>query len=240
MAIYTGLIHMGAYFACLFPIALYGYRHQLIPTLVLLVKVLSIVSQKGGVGKTTLATALAAASAAVKKHTALIDLDPQASATFWADIRKGEDFAAAALPAARLAPTLQALREGGCALAIVDTPPNARDVAYQAIELADLVLIPTKAWVLDMMAMSRTLELVQHYRKRAVVVLTFCRENRPETRDALAALQKLGATVCPVRIGDRVAYARAQSDGATPQELEPSGPAAGEIKALYAYIKRTL
>ena len=203
-------------------------------------KVLTIVSQKGGVGKTTLATALAAQSAARKKRTVLVDLDPQASATFWADIRKRGDFASTALPAARLPATLQALRQERCDLVIVDTPPNARDIAFQAIEHADLVLIPTKAWVLDMMAMSRTIDLVKQYDKRAVVALTFARENRPETRDALAALHSLSSTVCPVRIGDRVAYARAQSDGATPQEFEPDGAAAKEIAALYAYIVRAL
>ena len=203
-------------------------------------KVLTIVSQKGGVGKTTLATALAAFSAAKKKRTVLVDLDPQASATFWADIRRRTDFASTALPATRLPPTLDALREEGCDLVIVDTPPNARDIAFQAIEHADLVLIPTKAWVLDMMAMTRTIELVRQYDKRAVVVLTFARENRPETRDALAALEALGSVVCPVRIGDRVAFARAQSDGRTPQEFEPDCVAAQEIADLYGYIVRAL
>lgn len=203
-------------------------------------KILTIVSQKGGVGKTTLATALAAASATKKKRTVLIDLDPQASATFWADIKQRKDFASTALPAARLPALLQALHQERCDLAIIDTPPNARDIAFQAIEQADLVVIPTKAWVLDMMAMTRTVELVRQYDKPALVVLTFARENRPETRDALAALEALGASVCPVRIGDRVAYARAQSDGLTPQEFEPGGAAADEIAALYSYIARTL
>ena len=203
-------------------------------------KIVTIVSQKGGVGKTTIATGLAAASASAGKQTALIDLDPQASATFWADIRKRRDFASTALPAARLNPTLDGLAEAGCELVIVDTPPNARDVAYQAIERADLVLIPTKTWVFDMMAMSRTLDLVNQFGKRAHVVLTFVRENRPETRDALNALTELGASVAKVRIGDRVGYARAQSEGLTPQEFEPDGAAAREIASLYSYIARAL
>jgi chromosome partitioning protein len=203
-------------------------------------KVVTIVSQKGGVGKSTLATGLAVAVAAKGKATALIDLDPQASATFWADIKRRTDVATSAVPAARLGPTLQGLRETGCDVVIIDTPPNARDVAYQAVEHADLVLIPTKAWVLDMMAMSRTLELVSQFGKQSSVVLTFVRENRPETRDALKALREIGATVAPVRIGDRVAYARAQSEGLAPQEFEPHGAAASEMAALYSYMARTL
>lgn len=203
-------------------------------------KVLTIVSQKGGVGKTTLATALAAIAASQKRQTVLLDLDPQASATFWADIRKRTDFASTPLPAARLPATLKALRDAKCDFVIIDTPPNARDIAFEAIEHADFVLIPTKAWVLDMMAMSRTLELVKSYAKRAAVVLTFAREQRPETRDALKALEKLKATICPVLIGDRVAYARAQSDGETPAEFEAQGAAAAEVKSLYRYLTKAI
>lgn len=203
-------------------------------------KVLTIVSQKGGVGKTTLATGLAAMAAKQKRQVVLIDLDPQASATFWADIKKRADFASTPLPAARLPATLKALRQARCDLVIIDTPPNARDIAFEAIEQADFVLIPTKAWVLDMMAMSRTLDLVKSYAKRAAVVLTFAREQRPETRDALKALATLKATICPVRIGDRVAYARAQSEGETPQEFDAHGAAAKEVRALYTYIAKAI
>lgn len=203
-------------------------------------KIVTIVSQKGGVGKTTLATSLAAAAARQKRRTVLIDLDPQASATFWADIKKRSDFASTPLPAARLPATLKALRQAKCDLVIVDTPPNARDIAFEAIEHADFVLIPTKAWVLDMMAMSRTLELVKSYSKRAAVVLTFARERRPETQDALKALAKLKANICPVRIGDRVAYARAQSEGETPQEFDTTGAAAKEVGQLYRYISKAI
>ena len=52
-------------------------------------KVLSVVSQKGGVGKTTLATALAVQATAEGKNAVMFDLDPQASATFWKDTRAG-------------------------------------------------------------------------------------------------------------------------------------------------------
>ena len=50
-------------------------------------KVLSIVSQKGGTGKTTLATHLSVEAERNGHTIALIDLDPQASAAKWGDHR---------------------------------------------------------------------------------------------------------------------------------------------------------
>jgi chromosome partitioning protein len=46
-------------------------------------KTLGLISQKGGVAKTTLATALAVCAEQAGKKTAVFDLDPQASAAFW-------------------------------------------------------------------------------------------------------------------------------------------------------------
>ena len=66
-------------------------------------KVLAVVSQKGGVGKTTLSTALAVEATRDGKKTVMFDLDPQASASFWKDTRKDESLAITAIPAARLA-----------------------------------------------------------------------------------------------------------------------------------------
>jgi CobQ/CobB/MinD/ParA nucleotide binding domain len=122
-----------------------------------------------------------------------------------------------------------ALAESGCNLAIIDAPPFANDIAYEAAQRADFILIPTRPAVLDVMAMSRTLELVRHYHKPSVVVLTFCPVQGREIADTEDAVRQLGAELSPVRIHHRVAYSRAQQTGQTAQELEPGGKAADEI-----------
>ena len=66
-------------------------------------KVLAILSQKGGVGKTTLATCLAVAAEQAGKETAIIDLDPQATASFWKDVRQLDTPAVASIQPVRLA-----------------------------------------------------------------------------------------------------------------------------------------
>lgn len=198
-------------------------------------KTLAIISQKGGVGKTTLATAIAVAAEKSGRQTAVFDLDPQASAAFWKDTRSGESPAVLAIPPARLQHMLEAAEHSGCELAIVDAPPFAKDIAYEAAQVADFILIPTRPAVLDVKAMTKTLELVQHYNKPFAVVLTFCPSQGKEITDTEDVIRQLGALLAPVRIHNRVAYSRAQQTGLTAQEFEPDGKAAEEILRLYEY-----
>lgn len=203
-------------------------------------KVLSLISQKGGVGKTTLATALAVAATQDGKRVVMMDLDPQASASFWMDTRKDDTLAVTSVPASRLAHVLAAADQAGADLAIVDTPPFAKDIAFEAAQHADFVLIPTRPAVLDVMAMTRTIELIRTFQRPAAVVLTFCPPMGKEIEDTEGAVQALGAELCPVRIGNRIAYSRAQQSGHTAQELDPQGKAAKEIESLYRYTRKHL
>jgi chromosome partitioning protein len=198
-------------------------------------KTVAIISQKGGVGKTTIATALAVAAERDGKSAAVFDLDPQASAAFWHDTRQSDTPAVVSIPPARLGHVLAAAAETGCNLAIIDAPPFAKDIAYEAAQQADFILIPTRPAVLDVMAMTRTLELVRHYGKPSAVVLTFCPIQGREIADTEDAIEQMGATLAPIRLHNRVAYSRAQQTGLTAQEFEPDGKAAEEIKRLYNY-----
>ncbi|MFN8719660.1 MAG: AAA family ATPase [Rhodospirillales bacterium] len=202
--------------------------------------VVAIISQKGGVGKTTLATALAVEADRRGRSAAIFDLDPQASATFWKDTRGSDRPAVAAVPPARLSHVLKAAAEGGCQYALIDAPPVAKDLAYEAAQVADLVLIPTRPAVLDVMGMTRTLELVRLYGRPSAVVLNMCPQQGREIRDTEEAIRQLGADLAPVRMYSRIAYSRAQQTGLAAQEVEPDGKAALEISLLYKYTLKRL
>ncbi|MCY4243245.1 MAG: ParA family protein [Rhodobacter sp.] len=197
---------------------------------------ISIISQKGGVGKTTLATALAVEADRDGRQALLLDLDPQASASFWNDSRlEGSGPAVTAIPPARLEHYLNASKEAGADFVFIDTPPFAKDIAYDAAKLADLVLVPAKPAVLDITAMTRTVDLIKAFSRRAAVVLTFCPPVGGEIEEAREAVGQLGIELCPVRIGNRIAFSRAQQSGRAAQEHEPQGKAAAEVRHLYEY-----
>lgn len=196
-------------------------------------------SQKGGVGKTTIATAIAVAAELSGRRTAIFDLDPQGSAAFWKDTREAEAPAVVAIPPVRLSHMLKAAAEAGTELVVIDAPPVAKDIAFLAAEVADFILIPTKPAVLDVMAATETLKLIRRATeppKPSAVVMTFCPVQGKEVPDTEAAIRQMGAELAPVRIHNRVAYSRAQQTGLTALEFEPNGKAADEIKRLYKFM----
>lgn len=200
-------------------------------------KVLAILSQKGGVGKTTLATCLAVAAEQDGKRAAIIDLDPQATASFWKDVRQLDTPAVVSIQLVRLGATIKACADAGADLVIIDGAAVARDVAFEAARHADFVIVPTRAAVFDTMSMTHTLDIVRDQQKPFSVVLTFVPPQGQETGDAIKAIEELGGQVCPVTIGNRKSFFRAQGTGKAVQEFEPGGAAAREIQKLYEYTR---
>ena len=204
-------------------------------------KTIAIISQKGGAGKTTLALHLAAAAEAAGKATVVIDLDPQASAAGWKDSRSEETPVVISLPHTRLTQGLQAAREGGARLAVIDTAPHSEAAAMAAARAADLVLIPCRAGILDLRAIATTAELVKLAQKRAFVVLNALPPRATQLlNDARGAVEVHGLEVGPVVLQQRAAFAHALTAGQTAQEYEPDGKAAEEIAALLSWLEGIL
>ena len=199
-------------------------------------KTIAIVSQKGGSGKTTLALHLAVASASAGRNTAVIDLDPQASAANWADRRVQDLPVVLSAHARRLPHEIRRVREIGGEMLYLDTAPHSDTAALEAARAADLVLIPCRPAILDLEAITSTLAFLQTSGKPVAVVLNAV---APTGQDAALAEQALAARqveTCPARLGRRIAFARALISGQTAQEYEPGGKAAREIELLHQYL----
>ena len=199
-------------------------------------KTIAIVSQKGGSGKTTLALHLAVASATSGRNTAVIDLDPQASAANWADRRTAELPVVLSAHASRLPHEIRRVRETGGEMLYLDTAPHSDSAALEAASSADLVLIPCRPAILDLEAITNTLVFLRTTAKPVAVVLNTV---APTGQDADLAEEALAAhqvETCPARLGRRIAFARALISGQTAQEFEPLGKAAREIEDLHTFV----
>ena len=203
-------------------------------------RTIAIVSQKGGSGKTTLALHLAVASAAAGHNTAVIDLDPQASAANWSDRRGDELPVVLSAHASRLPQEISRVREIGGEMLYVDTAPHSDSAALEAARTADLVLIPCRPAILDLEAITNTLNFLRTTGTPVLVVLNAVAATGQDSRLAEQALSAHQVETCPVRLGRRVAFARALVGGQAAQEFQPDGKAAHEIRSLHSFVLRRL
>ena len=200
------------------------------------VRTITVLSQKGGAGKTTLALNLAVAAERAGKSAAIIDLDPQASAALWGDAREAGTPAVVSAQAARLSQILTAAEENGAELVVIDTAPHSENSALSAARVSDLCLIPCRPAVLDLRAIGTSIDLVRLAKKDMAVVLNATPPQGHLADEAAEVVESYGVPLAPVRLVQRIAYVHAITAGKAVQEYEPKGRAANEIATLYTWI----
>jgi chromosome partitioning protein len=199
-------------------------------------RTIALISQKGGVGKTTLAIHLATAFVTAGYNTLLLDLDPQASAAEWKDSRTSETPPVMALPPARLTKVIESSQSIGTDVLILDTAPHSEGTAIEASRAADLILVPCQPSIMDLRALRKTAGLLEHAKKPTFAVLNGVSPHTSVADEAARAItEQFKLEVSPVRLGDRVAYNRCLISGQTAQEFEPEGRAAAEVKELFLW-----
>jgi len=202
-------------------------------------KIVVLLSQKGGTGKSTIATHLAVCAARQGQAVALFDIDPQASAAKWSDRRAAEGPPVVRAGAVQLPHLVQQARQQGADIILIDTAGHADASSLHALQLADLVLIPCRPSAADLDAIEDTIALAQRaHRGKAAVVINAAPMRGHLAEDARAATSAR-MPVAPVILGHRSAYANAWIDGRSVEEYDPKGKAAAEIRALYRWMMRT-
>lgn len=204
--------------------------------------VVSVVSQKGGSGKTTVAVGLAVEAVRAGKIAAVVDLDPQATAANWGD-RRGEDVppTVVSCQASRLEKVLAVAKSQDLDLIFIDTPGKSADAAIAAIKAANHVLIPVEPHISNLETLSNVSELLALAGKpHATVIISKAPPLGRRHEDARAAITALGFSVAPTVLYQRAAYSDATNLGSTASEYEPRGKASIELSLLYSYIASIL
>jgi chromosome partitioning protein len=201
----------------------------------------AFVSQKGGSGKSTIASSLAVAAHEMDETVCVIDMDPQGSLMNWARIRAADDIEVRASGAARLPALLAALERQGVTLALLDTPDAEGAASSAAMHVADLNIVPSRPSLFDLWASARTRAALEEIGANFVFLLTQCPAAQQAARiqDGVEALEEMGRLISPPILA-RVEYQNAARLGRGVTELNPLGAAAQEMRGLWRSIQARL
>ena len=206
--------------------------------------IIGVLSQKGGVGKTTLTLNLAAHFAGSGARVLVVDADPQGSALAWSSARERPPL----FPVIGMAkPTLHRDLPDVASdydMVLIDGAPRVNDLGRAAILASDLVLIPVQPSPFDVWAADDTVRLVQEAQQfrenlRAAFAVNRKIVNTAIGRDVARAFDDAPFPVLPAAVSQRVVFAECAGQGLTVEEVAPTGDAAREIAALGAAITTT-
>ena len=205
---------------------------------------IAFVTQKGGVGKTTLTASLAVAAAAAGEKVIALDLDSHGSLVRWFERRKAanapETVVVEPLEIERL-PQLPTILEGladvGFTVAVFDTADADAEVVRPVVDSVDLCLLPARPTRLDVDAAAATFRTVFLAGRKAAFVLNQCPSTRHSQRASEAAneLTRIGALAEP-RLTARLDFPDAIAAGLGVTEYARGGKAAQQIEALWRWV----
>jgi chromosome partitioning protein len=140
-----------------------------------------------------------------------------------------------------LGKTLETARDHQAEVVVLDTAPHSEGTALDAARAADLILVPCQPSIMDLRAMRKTADLLNYSKKPTFAVLNEVAPQGTVADEAAKAITtQFGIPVCPIRLGQRVAFNRCLLTGQTAQEYEPGGKAAQEIDSLRQWISETV
>lgn len=206
--------------------------------------IFSLISQKGGAGKSTLARQLAVL-AGEAGASVLIDRDPQETSTKWWQRRQSLQPVPPRpdlldLDGTDLTTATKALHKPPGAV-FVDTRPAVAEPEAEAARVADLVIVPVRPSPDDLEAVGETLKILRRLEKRAVVVVNAAK-NEVRARDARAALSRYPVPVCPTHVADRAVYLDAALEGRGVGEMrgQAARDAHAELASVWAWMQEVI
>lgn len=207
-------------------------------------KVIVVLNQKGGAGKTTIATHLARALQLAGTDVLLVDSDPQCSARDWAAVREDQPLTVVGIDRPTIDRDLKQVARKD--FVVIDGAPQAADLAVSAIKAADFVLIPVQPSPYDIWTTADLVELVKQRievtdgRLQAAFVVSRAINGTRIGGEVTEALTGYGLPILESRITQRVSYPGTAAAGTTVMEADPDSDAAAEVHALANEIKQKL
>jgi len=179
--------------------------------------IIGVVSQKGGVGKSTVARLIAREYSAAGWNVKIADLDVQQGTSFSWQGRRLQNGIEPEVPVERFATVDHALRIAKhYDLLILDGPPHATTGTKRIAEASDLLVLPT-GLALDDLEPSVLLahELTKGRIRSDKIAFAFCRvgDSRAELNEAIQYVEQAGYLCLSGFLPEKVGYRRASDEG---------------------------
>jgi chromosome partitioning protein len=205
-------------------------------------RIITMLAQKGGCGRSTLAMQLAVWATQQDELACIIDLDPQASAQLWKSFRKAKlPLVQRALPE-RLSQLAKEAESLGVTTLLIDTAPHLDKTALDAIRRADLILCPTKPDLLTLGALADTVTLLDAAKAKEKVLAvindlpTAAKAHAAALKTATVALKKFNLAIAETTISHSPPMVAAIGLGLGITEKAPKNATSKEIISLWAEI----
>lgn len=205
-------------------------------------KVISVLNQKGGAGKTTIATHLATSLRLAGHSVLLVDSDPQGSARDWAAVREDHPLSVVGMDRPTIERDLKSIAPVD--FVIIDGAPQAADLAVSAIKASDFALIPVQPSPYDIWATSDLVDLVKQRieitdgKLQAAFVVSRAITGTNIGKEITGILEGYELPVLESRIHQRVSYPGTAAGGSTILEDYPGSEGAKEVIQLMNEILR--
>lgn len=199
-------------------------------------KVIAVLNQKGGSGKTTIATHLARALQKLDYSVLLVDSDPQGSARDWSAVDEENPVTVIGIDRPTIDRDLKSVAKKD--FVVIDGAPQASDLALSAIKAADFVLIPVQPSPYDIWATSDLVDLVKQRievtdrKLQAAFIVSRAIKGTKIGTEISEALLGYELPVLDARITQRVIYPTSAATGTTVLDSEPTSEAAKEVNGL--------
>lgn len=200
-------------------------------------KTIAVAAAKGGSGKSTIASALAARASKESLRVAMMDLNPdQGNLTQWWLLRGQPMNPRLITNTENIPEDVAVLKAAKFDWLILDSPPVEMDLIEQAVAVSDFVLIPIRTSLFDVSAIDAVVALCKSHGKAFAFVLSAVNSKFKKLTDqTVAALVKEGRLLA-ARVSYRKPYIEALIAGKTGPEI--CKDLAPEIDALWAEVKR--
>ena len=199
-------------------------------------KVIAVLNQKGGSGKTTIATQLARGLQLKGFSVLLVDSDMQGSARDWRAVDEDNPVPVIGLDRPTLDKDLKSVSDKD--FVVIDGSPQATSLAISAIKAADFVLIPVQPSPYDVWATSDLVDLVRQRiemtdgQLQAAFVVSRAIQNANISKEVTGVLSEYELPVLDNKIYQRVIYPKTAALGQTVFDTDSSNPALIEMNAV--------